>query len=152
MGSLSATGIFFVSKTNATIRKRDIRITSENAETDTVTNLVTTPHTRAISSGSIIRDDGSVLYTEDKVWGVYRMGRSTTERIASDADASRSIVVDLPPLESGTVVVIPDSLDNDVPQVSLRHTGDKVVKGQAVGDTVVERLADSGVFDTGFPL
>ena len=150
MGSLNANGIPVVGKTDTTYRKGDIRITRTNSQNDTIANIVTTPVMRTITSGSIVREDGTVEYFEDLVFGVTRMGRTCLERIASDEDCARQVVVDL--AGNQTTVVIETSLQPDTPQLSARHHGDQISIGQAVGDIVVERVPNSGVFDTGFPL
>lgn len=147
MGSLPASGIPVVAKRNYTFTKRDILITQTQSTDDTVTNLVTTAPVRTISSGSIVRDDGltsTVEYYEDLVWGVTRMARTCRERIASDEACTRETIVDL--AGNQTTPVIEDSLAPNVPQISMRHTGNNVVHGQAVGDTVVERIPNSGVY------
>lgn len=147
MGSLPASGIPVATKTNSTYRKRDVLITSTNSPNDVVSNLVSTSPVRTIGSGSIVRDNGltaSVEYTEEVVWGVNRMARSALVRVPSDETATRQTVVDLG--DNQTRAVIETSLSPDTPQLSSRHTGNKVVIGQAVGDTVVERVANSGTY------
>jgi hypothetical protein len=148
MGSLPASGIPIATKTNTTYRKRDILITCEDSRDDSVANLVTTAPVRTISSGSIVRDDGvtsTVEYHEDLVWGVTRMARTCRERIASDESCARETIVDLNGNE--TLAVIEDSLKPHTPQLGHRHTGNNIVEGQAVGDVVVERIPNSGVYD-----
>lgn len=152
MGSLSANGIPVVNKQSLTFRKHDINIEATNNVGDSVSGV--TSHrpslSRAIGSGSIVRDDGTVNYHEELVFGATRMGRTSLTRIPSDTGNPRTSVVDLG--DNRTDAVIETSLSPDTPQLAHRHTGNRVVEGQAVGDTVVERLADSGVYDTGFPL
>jgi len=152
MGSLnaSASGIPVVAKTNTTFRKGDIKIVKSDSVGDTETVLVSGPVTRTISSGSIVRDDGTVQYHQDLVYGLYMGGRSADVRIPSEVGVTRDISV-AQPAGSGTVAVIPSYLDNDIPQLSMKHTGNKIVEGQSVGDTVVSRVEDSGVFDLGWP-
>lgn len=153
MGSLSGSGIPVVGKNNHTFRKRDILITSAESTDDTVTTIVDSPVIRTITSGSIVRDDGvtgTVDYYEDLVWGVTRMGRTCLERVASCSSCARTGVVDLAGNE--TQAVIPTSLEPHTPQISMRHLGDTIQHGQAVGDTIVERIPNSGVYDEGFPL
>lgn len=147
MGSLSASGIPIASKTNTTFRKRDIRITEAASSNDTVAALVSTAPERTITSGSIVRDNGitsSVEYYEDRVWGVTRMARTTTARIASDESATRSTIVDLN--GNQTEAVIETSLAPNTPQIAARSTGQKVILGQSVTDTVIERVESTGVY------
>lgn len=151
MGSLNhASGIPVVAKTNTTFRKGDIKIVKSDSVEDTETVIVSTAPTRTISSGSIVRDDGTVQYHEDLVYGLYMGGRSANVRVPSEVGVSRTLTVTMPE-GSGTVAVIPTYLDDDIPQLSMKHTGNKIVEGQSVGDTVVSRVEDSGVFDLGWP-
>lgn len=146
MGSLSGNGIPVVSKTPYTFTNQDGRqIVRSNSVDDTDSVLVnnSTPD-RTISSGSIVRDNGSVEYVEDKVYGLYMMGRSTDERVASKVGNTRGLDVELG--DNMTDAVIPEGLTPNVPQIGIKHTGNKIVHNQSVGDTVVERLADSGVY------
>ena len=148
MGSLAASGIPVAAKTNTTFRKRDILITAEDSTDDSIVNLVNTAPTRAIGSGSIVRDNGltsAVEYYEELVWGATRMARTCLERIASDETCVRQTVVDLAGNE--TISVIEPGLVPDVPQLAHRHTGNNIVEGQAVGDIVVVRVSNSGVYD-----
>lgn len=151
MGSLSGNGVPVADKDNRTFRKRDVLITAAASENDTVTNLVTTAPERAVGSGSIVRDDGSVEYTEEVVWGVTKFGRTCRERVASNEDCVREVLVTLPE-GSGTVAVIPDSLVDPINHSSMRHLGETISHGRSDNDTVVERIPGSGVFDDGFPL
>jgi len=146
MGSLSGNGIPVVSKTPYTFTNQDGRqIVRSNSVDDTDAVLVekTTPD-RTISSGSIVRDNGAVEYTEDKVYGLYMMGRSTDERVASKVGNTRNLNVELG--DNMTDAVIPVGLTPDVPQIGIKHTGNRIVHNQSVDDLVVERLANSGVY------
>lgn len=150
MGSLAATGIPVVAKNSDTYRKMPVIIHRTDSETDVATNIVTADVARTISSGSIVRDDGTVDYFEDVVWGVSMMGRSTTARVASDVSAVRDNVVKLG--DNITDAVIPGSLAPNKPQLGYRHTGDGIQETQSVDDSVVQRIPNSGVYDDGFPL
>lgn len=150
MGSLAATGIPVVAKNSNTYRKMSVIINATDSETDVATNIVTADVARTISSGSIVRDDGSVDYYEDLAWGAYRMGRSTMERVASDVGASRDNMVKLG--DNRTVAVVPDSLQPNIPQLGYKHTGDSIQESQSVDDSIVQRIPNSGVYDDGFPL
>ena len=113
MGSLSASGVPVVAKTSTSFRKRDKLITSTNSVDDTVTTLVDRRDAlhRTIGSGSIVRDNGVVEYTEERVWGVQLFGRSTDARIARDG--ARNLSVDIN--DNETEAVIEASLVPDVP-------------------------------------
>jgi len=150
MGSLAATGIPVVAKNSNTYRKMSIIINATDSETDVATNIVTADVARTITSGSIVRDDGSVEYYEDLAWGAYLMGRSTMERVASDVGASRDNMVKLG--DNRTIAVVPDSLQPNIPQLGYKHTGDSIQESQSVDDSVVQRIPNSGVYDDGFPL
>ena len=91
MGSLSASGIPVVTKQNRTFRKGyNDRLYRVDSVDDTETDIVdVAPDTvRAIGSGSIVRDDNvnpaTVDYYENRVWGLYMGGRSSSARIPSD--------------------------------------------------------------------
>ncbi len=149
MGSLNASGIPIAAKNSNTFRKRDVRITRESSKNDTIAVVVSTPVNRTITSGSIIRDNGSVVYNEDLVWGVYMQGRTNTARVASKAGLARSIVVEL----DGANVsreVIPTGLGAPTPQLTIRHLGNTVVEENSIRDLVITRHPDSGVFDPGW--
>lgn len=145
MGSLSGTLTPVVPKTSITFRKRPVLITETHATNDTVGGKVIREDDRAIGSGSIVKDDNTVEYHENLVWGITMMARTNiVDRVPSDADnaaASRAVIVDLG--DNQTDAVIPDYLVPNVPQVAIRHTGNKVVEGQSVTDEVVERKANS---------
>jgi hypothetical protein len=145
MGSVSGSMIPIVPKRNVTFRKRDILITQAHSINDTVGIKVNSPVIRTISSGSIVRSDGTVNHFEDRVWGVEMMARTTTDRVASAAiNASRSVVVELG--DNQTDAVIPTSLTPDIPQYANRNTGRQIVLGLSVNDTVIERVANTGVY------
>lgn len=149
MGSLNASGIPIVAKNSNTFRKRDVRITRESSKNDTIATVVSTPVTRTITSGSIVRDNGVVVYNEDLVWGVYMQGRTNTARVASKAGVTRSVVVDL---DGGNLSreVIPTGLGAPTPQLSIRHEGNTVVESNSIRDLVIIRHPDSGVYDPGW--
>lgn len=143
MGSLSGTLTPVVPKTPTTFRKRSVIITEAYSTNDTVGGKVIREDDRAIGSGSIVRDDGTVEYHENLVWGVTMMGRTNiTDRIPSAGnEATRAVIVDLG--DNQTDVVIETSLAPNTPQIAIRHTGNKVVEGQSVTDEVVERKENS---------
>lgn len=146
MGSLPASGIPVVAKTSLSFRKHDIRIKATDSADDAIT-VVTANRpslSRPIGSGSIVRDDGTVEYHEEKVVGAIRMARTCDERIASDENCVRQVVVDL--AGNTTQAVIETSLEPHTPQISMRHTGSQIVEGQAVGDEVVRRIPASGLY------
>lgn len=138
MGSLSASGIPVVSKESRTYRKRDNYITATDSRDDSVTNLVThkPDNFRAISSGSIVREDGSVEYTEDRVWGMQFASRSSDARIARDG--TRNLEVDNN--DNETEAVIETSLQPDTPQTTVSHTGNRVVRSNSANDTLIDRV------------
>jgi hypothetical protein len=145
MGSLSASGIPVVEKTSTSYVKQSIDIIQSDSRNDGHTVLVDAPPVRAIGSGSLVRDDGSVEYYEERVYGIQKESRSSSARIPS-ATTSRDLEVPL--VEgSGTVAVIEDSLSPHTPQLGVRHLGTNIVIGQAVGDVVVDRIVASGAFD-----
>lgn len=145
MGSLSGVGIPVVSKNNYTFRKQDILITRTDSVDDTESTYVSyRPELhRTISSGSIVRDTSTgvsgVEYHEDVVWGVNFGSRSTSARIARDG--SRDLNVD-----DKEIIVIPTGLGPHTPQEWDYQTGDKVVRRQSVDDSLVDRVANTGVY------
>lgn len=145
MGSLSASGIPVVAKTSLTFRKHDVRIKATNSFTDSVSGVsdYRESNNRTIGSGSIVRDNGTVVYAEDRVWGVYRMGRSTTARIASDTGNVRQVEVDL--AGNTTQAVIASGLVPNLPQLGHKSLGERIQQNQSVGDTVTRILA-SGLY------
>lgn len=146
MGSLSGNAsVPMVGKNSLTFRKRDIYITKESSTNDTIANVVIRPDVEVLGSGSIVRDNNTVQYYDDLVYGVYMMGRSNRERIASHVSASGATRVAYVKLgDNQTIAVIPPTLVPNTPQLSVRHEGTMLSVGQAVGDTVVERVANSG--------
>lgn len=137
MGSLHASGIPVVSKTSTTYIKRDNRITTSDSRDDSYSTLVNdTPETqRAIGSGSIVRDDGTVEYTEEVVWGLQFESRSTSARIARDG--ARDLSVDNN--DNETLEVIETSLQPDTPQTTTVHTGNRVVRSNSAQDELIDR-------------
>ena len=145
MGSLSASGIPVVAKQPVTFRKHDIRIKSTDNRTDVITTVTANRPalSRPIGSGSIVRVSGVVDYHEELVVGVYRMGRSSDERIAS-ADASRVVVVDLGDGQTGAV--IPTGLLPTTPQLHTAHRGNLISVADSTDDSQT-RVSSSGAFD-----
>jgi len=139
MGSLSASGIPVVAKQPYTFRKRDNFITRTDSRTDSVSGIVTykPDQHRPIGSGSIVRESGVVDYHEELVVGAYRMGRSSPDRIASaTSGVDRVVVVDL--AGNQTVAVIPPGMASGC--MSVRHTGNKVVRGCSENDTTYDKF------------
>jgi hypothetical protein len=145
MGSLPASGIPVVRKSSLTFRKHDVRIKATDSRTDSVSG-VTNPRavTRAIGSGSIVRDDGTVEYAQEIAWGVTRMGRTCLQRIASDTGCARMAVVNL--AGNQTTAVIASGLVQHIPQLGHKHTGERIHENQAVGDLVTRRILASGLY------
>jgi len=75
-----------------------------------------------------------------KAWGLYREGRSTMERIASDVDDSRSLTVEKVGPED-SLQVIPDGQPESV-QVSIRHAGNKIVESNSINHEVADRISN----------
>ncbi len=138
MGSLSASGIPVVSKESRSYVKRDNRILVSNSIDDSVSILVSdTPETqRPIGSGSIVRDDGTVVYNEEVVWGMQFQSRSSDARIARNGP--RNLEVDIN--DNETEAVIETSLQPDTPQTTVVHTGNRVVRSNSANDTLIDRL------------
>lgn len=145
MGSLSGNGIPVVSKVQTTITNQGRQLIKSQSVGDTSTIVVnqSTPD-RTISSGSVVTQAGAVSYTEDKVWGLYMMGRSTLDRVASKAGNTRTLDVELG--DNITDAVIPSTLVPHVPQLDIRHTGNRVVTHNSQNDSLVRRASDSGAF------
>jgi len=143
MGSLNASGIPVAAKQSTTYRKQDIRIT-ETDNTDDVVNVVTSNRpglSRAISSGSIVRDDNinpaTVEYYEEIAWGLQIGSRSTSERLARDGARDLSV--------SDTAgALIPTGLLPNTPQEWAYHQGEKIVRKDSVTNLVVDRVSNSG--------
>jgi hypothetical protein len=145
MGSLNANGIPVVAKTSTTIINRDGRQVYRTVSTnDTDATIVSSPPDRVIGSGSVVRDDGSVQYIEEVAYGLYMGGRSNNDRVASKVGATRDQDVELG--DNQTMAVIPTTLTPHTPQLDTRHTGNRVTTHQSVGDSLVERVANSGSF------
>lgn len=145
MGSLSGVGVPVVTKAVDTFRKFDRRLiksADDRVDSDDVVVAQSLP-SRPIGSGSIVRDDNmgtySVEYYEERSWGLYQGGRSTSERIASDSGNARNLNVDrvVPPL-----VVLPSG--DGEPRAY--HTGSKIVLTRPSGDEVYARVDASGTF------
>ena len=148
MGSLNASGVIsVVAKNSHTFRKRDILITRADSKDDTIVNLVTTAVVRTIGSGSIVRDDNfnpaTAEYHEELVFGLQNESRSSSARVARTGLRDLSV----PITGSGTLAVIETSLQPDTPQLWSKHTGNRIVLSQSVGDTTVDRILASGAFD-----
>jgi hypothetical protein len=140
MGSLPASGIPVVAKQPLSFRKSDIRIKSTDNRDDTIT-VVTANRpalSRPIGSGSIVRDSGVVSYFEEKVVGTIRMARTSDERIASDANGARQVVVDLG--DGQTIAVIESGLAPTTPQKWALNAGDRVVRQDSTDDTTIDRI------------
>lgn len=146
MASISGVATPVVPKTQKTFRKRDILVTEANSDNDTVGGKVVADQARTISSGSIVRSDGTVQYFQDLVWGATMMGRTNiTDRVPSAGlDATRQNIVDIG--DNLTDAVVPDYLAPNIPQLGYKHTGNKIMIEQSVTDAVVSRVANSGAF------
>lgn len=147
MGSLNASGISVVSKNSDTFRLKDgTKIYKTNSKTDAITAVADSSEDRVISSGTIVRDNGTVVYTEDRVWGVYMGGRTNDERVASTVGATRDLDVERA-IVSGvdTLAVIPQMLVPHNAQQDVRHLGTKITIQQSVGDTLTERVSNTGI-------
>ena len=146
MGSLNASGIPVPAKTPDSYRKFDNRIISTDNRDDSRTLIANDALdvSRAIGSGSIVRDNGNVEYYEELVFGVTRMGRTCQERIASDTGCVRTVVVDL--AGNSGIVVIENSLKPTIPQKWAGHTGNRVLNADSATDTTT-RVSNEGAFD-----
>jgi hypothetical protein len=144
MASLSGNGIPVVSKVQTTITHQGRNIVKSQTVGDTETTIVDAPPDRTISSGSVVTQAGAVSYTEDKVWGVYMMGRSTLDRVASKQGNTRTLDVELG--DNITDAVIPETLVPHVPQIDVRHTGARVTVHNSQNDSLIERASDSGAY------
>jgi len=144
MGSLNASGVPVVVKQPYSFIHKDIDIEFTDNRNDSVSGVVgfNPALHRAIRSGSIVRDNGSVDYAENLVVGAFFMARTSDERIAS-ADTSRVSVV---PLTPSGVVVIEESLQPTTPSKGVRHTGNRVVVGNTATHAVDTRASNSGAF------
>ena len=150
MGSLNAPGIPVPTKTPETYRRLDTRIIKTDAANDVIEtiNRDRPELNRPLGSGCIVRDQpgGAVAdCVETVVWGLYREGRSTSERIASDLDATRDLSV----ATSGnaTIAVIEDSLRPDIPQTSVRSQGTTIDIRNSVNDGRIDSVPSDGPND-----
>ena len=144
MGSLSASGIPVAAKTSTTYRKFDIKIQQTDSTDDSEVIIVAAAEgPRVITSGSIVRDDGTVEYFEDRVWGLQFESRSSDARVARDGARNLSV----PTSGNETVAVIETSLQPTTPQRGWVHTGNKVVGRDSTDDSLIDRTANSGAFD-----
>jgi hypothetical protein len=140
MGSLPASGIPVVTKQSLSFRKCDIRIKATDSRDDSISVITTNRPalSRPIGSGSIVRDSGVVDYFEEKVVGAIRMARTCDERIASDINCSRQVVVDLG--DSKTIAVVETSLMPTTPQKWALNAGDRIVRQDSISDTTIDRV------------
>lgn len=142
MGSQNATGIEVVSKQNLTFRNRGGRqIVKSDSRSDVETTIVSAPPERIAGSGSIVRQDGSVEYNTGIVNGLYMGGRSSEARIASTDGGPRVLDVELG--DNRTIATIPDGLSGTINQLSVTHTGAKVVVSNG-SDSTRTRESDAG--------
>jgi len=145
MGSLNASGIPVAAKLTTTYRKQDIQITSTDNTTD-VEVVITRNRpelNRTIGSGSIVRDDNinpaTVEYHEEIAWGLQFESRSTSARLARDGARDLSVPDVAGPL-------IPTGLLPNTPQEWAYSQGQTVVRKDSVDDSIVDRVASTGVF------
>jgi hypothetical protein len=138
MGSLNASGVPVVSKTSTTFRNRGGRQIYRTVSTnDTKATIVNSPPVRVLGSGSIVRGN-NVNYYDELSYAVYMMGRSSSERIASEANNPRTAYVELG--DNQTDAVIPTALDSDIPQIASRHSNRTRFKfWRSIGVTYVGR-------------
>ena len=146
MGSLPASGIPVVRKTSLTFRKHDVRIKITDSVNDTSSGIISYRPSlfRVVESGSIVRDDQTVEYYEELSYGTTRMARSCQERIASEANCSRVVVVDL--AGNQTTAVIESGLVPNIPQLAHKHLGERIQENQSVDNSVVRRILASGLY------
>lgn len=146
MGSLPASGIPVVAKTSISFRKHDVRIKLTDSVNDTSSGIINfrPSNARAIGSGSIVRDNGSVEYYEELVFGATRMGRTCQERIASDTGCMRTAVVDL--AGNATTAVIESGLVPNIPQLAHKQLGERIQENQSVDNSVTRRILSSGLY------
>jgi len=146
MGSLSASGIPVVTKQPVSFRKHDIDIKSTDNRTDVVTVVTNNRPAlhRPIGSGSIVRDSGNVDYYEEVSAGAILMARTCPDRIASDVNCVRVVVVDLAGNE--TIAVIPTGLMPTTPQLHAGHRGERIAIGDSTDDSQT-RVLSTGPFD-----
>lgn len=135
MGSTNHGDIPVVNKyttTNLSFIKHSRRIKQNASATDEQTTLQVDATTRAIGSGSLIQD-GVVTHHEELVVGITMPGRTVNARIASGADAERSLSVDL--ADNKTQEVIETSLQPHTPQEGVKHAGGKVIVSNTADGT-----------------
>lgn len=129
MGSLNHSDIQVVDKDSKTFRNVNGRtIFYTQSTNDGKAELVSAPPYRELGS-----DD-------QKAWGVIAEARTTTDRVASDVDATRSQYVDKPTVDD-SLEVIPDGQPSNV-QVAIRHTGNRVVEGSSINHEVADRTSN----------
>jgi hypothetical protein len=150
MGSLDAPGIPVPGKTPESYRRMDTRITKTDAADDVVQEVVALrPElSRPLGSGCIVKDmpGGAIAEChETVVWGLYQAGSSTSERIASDENAARDLKVAI--TGSGTLAVIPTSLEPDTPQTSVRSLGTHIDRRNSVTDDQIDSVESPGLND-----
>lgn len=127
MGSQNATGIEVVSKQNLSFRNRGGRqIYKTDAAMDIKTTIVTEPP---------VREEGGTVN------GLYMGGRSASARVASKPGVTRDLDVELG--DNKTIATVPDSLQGTTNQLSVTHTGAKVVVSNG-HDSTRTRESDAG--------
>lgn len=127
MGSLNATGISVVTKSNVTIRNRGGRqIVKSDSASDVETTVVSTPPDR--TEGDIVN-------------GLYMGGRSASARVASKPGVTRDLDVELG--DNKTIGTVPESLQGTTAQKSTKHSGTKLIVSNSHDDTKV-RESDAG--------
>lgn len=126
MGSLNATGISVVAKSNVTIRNRGGRqIVKSDSAADIETTVVSEPPVRL--------EGGTVN-------GLFMGGRSASARVASKPGVTRDLDVELG--NNKTIAVIPEALGVTA-QVAVSHTGAKVLVNNSQSE-VRSRESDAG--------
>jgi len=127
MGSQNATGISVVDKQNLTFRNRGGRqIVKSDSRADVETTIVSEPPVRL--------EGGTVN-------GLYMGGRSSSARVASTNGGTRDLDVELG--DNKTIATIPDGLSGTINQLSVTHTGAKVVVSNG-SDSTRTRESDAG--------
>lgn len=149
MGSLNANGVPVPDKTPFSFRKMDNRITKEDAATDVVETYTSYDPdlNRTLGSGCTVKDTPTGAIADCKetvVWGLYKEGRSTQSRIASDEDNARNLTVATSGI--GTRAVIETALQPNTPQRTVRHLGTQLDVRDSVTDNQVASVANSGSF------
>lgn len=149
MSSLSGVGVPVVAKTSSSFRKRDVKITQTLSNTDVVTTRESFRDDiqRPITSGSIVRDNGAVVYRQDLVFGDNWMSRNSDTRIAS-SDLTKVRTVKLDSNHDSLVIPTGLGLVGANAQKDVVHTGHKVVRRNSgnVGDPLIDRAPNSGVY------